>query len=83
MSPIITDNEEHTIKDIAFMVADMLGIDKSRILFDPTKPGGVYQKSMDNSIFSELSNFQYSSLSEGLRHTIDWFQDNYPYKVRL
>lgn len=76
-------NEEHSIKDIAFMIADMLEIDKSRILFDPTKPGGIHKKSMDNSTFSELSNFQYSSLSEGLRYTIDWFRDNYPYKVRL
>jgi len=76
-------NEEHTIKGISFMIADFLNIDRSRILFDPTKPRGVYQKSMDNSTFCELSNFQYSTLAEGLRKTIDWFQDNYPNKVRL
>ncbi len=77
--------EEHTVKDIAFMIADTIGIDRSRLTFDTTKPPGIQRKATDNSKFVSRSNFKYTPLKIGLEHTIRWFMEFYgdPEKVRL
>ena len=69
--------EEHSIKDIAFMIADESGIDRSRIVFDVSKPSGVFRKSTDNTNFIKLSNFRYTPFLEGLKHTLKWLHENY------
>jgi GDP-L-fucose synthase len=67
-------SEEHSIKDFAFMIADELGIDRQRIVFDTTKPNGIARKSTDNSKFLARSQFHYTPFREGLRHTIEWLK---------
>lgn len=81
----IGSTEEHSVKEIAFMVADMMGIDKKRIEFDTSKPMGISKKSTDNSKFTSVSHFQYTPFRVGLEKTIRWFTENYhiPGKVRL
>lgn len=68
--------EEHSIKMIAFMIADELEIDKGRIVFDTSKPSGVFRKSTDNSRFVKLSGFQYTPVRVGIRKTIEWLKGN-------
>ena len=65
-------SEEHPIKDFAFMIADALGIDRQRIVFDTTKLNGITRKSTDNSRFLACSQFHYTPVRAGLRHTIEW-----------
>jgi GDP-L-fucose synthase len=65
--------EEHSVRDIALMVATELGIREGRIEFDPTKPSGVHRKSTDNSVFVQSSGFSYTPFSEGLHATVKWF----------
>lgn len=65
--------EEVTVKDIALMIAEILGIDKKRLVFDTTKPAGVFRKGTDNSRFLKLSNFKYTPLRQTLEHTIKFF----------
>ena len=67
--------EEHSIKDIALMIADILGVASSQIEFDTSKPMGVFRKGTDNSRFIKLSNFQYTPFRDGLEKTIKWFVD--------
>ncbi len=69
--------EENSVAGIAFMIADILGIDRGRIAFDVTKPAGVARKNTDNSRFVALSNFRYTPFREGLERTIRWFADAY------
>ncbi len=69
--------EEHSVKEIAFMIAEALGIDKTRIEFDTSKPLGIHRKSFDNSKFVKLSNFSFTPFQAGLKRTIDWFCENY------
>lgn len=71
----IGSTEEHSVKDIAFMIAEVLNIDKKRIEFDKTKPNGIFRKSTDNSKFTRLSKFQYTPFKKGLEITIEWFID--------
>lgn len=78
--------EEHSIREIALMVADCLHIDPTRIVFDTTKPQGIYRKNVDNSRFLALEGFQYTPFIEGLRRTVEWFAaayERYPEVLRL
>ena len=81
----VGSTEEHSVKETACMIAEGLGIDSRRIVFDTTKPAGIYRKATDNSRFVGLSQFKYTPFRAGLEQTIRWFQDNYslPGKVRL
>lgn len=69
--------EELTIRDIALMIADIMGVDPARIVFDTSKPNGVFRKNVDNSRFKALSNFAYTPFRVGLESTIRWFADAY------
>jgi len=60
---------------MAFLIADFLGIDKKRIVFDISKPKGALKKSTDNSKFTSLSNFNYTPCKLGLEKTIKWYLD--------
>jgi len=69
--------EEVSVKDIAFMIADILGIDRNRLIFDTTKPAGIFRKGTDNSKFAKLSNFQYTPLRKALEYTIQFFLEHH------
>lgn len=73
----IGTTEEHSIKDIAHMIADILGIDRSRVQFDTSKPAGQFKKSTDNSKFIRISDFQYTPFKVALENTIKYFCDHY------
>jgi GDP-L-fucose synthase len=73
----IGTTEENSVRDIAFMIADNMGVNRARIFFDSTKPGGIFRKSTDNSRFLALSNFKYTPFREGLEKTIRWFCETY------
>lgn len=77
----VGSNEELKIKEIVNIVADNIGINKKDILFDKSKPSGVIKKSMDNSKFMKLSNFKFTSLSEGIKITLDWFKKQKKIKI--
>jgi GDP-L-fucose synthase len=67
------------------MIADIMNICRDRIIFDTTKPKGIFQKSTDNSHFLSLSKFQYTPFGEGLEKTIQWFSQicgNNPKAIR-
>lgn len=78
--------EENSVKEITYLIADIIGFDKSKIKFDITKPQGVLKKSTDNSEFVKISNFKYTPFKVGLKKTIEWFnynRKNDPKKIRL
>ncbi len=82
----IGTTEENSVKDIAYMIAEILSVDKQRIQFDTSKPKGVFRKSTDNSRFVKLSGFTYTSFYEGLKNTIRWFSEafeNHPETIRM
>jgi len=73
----IGTTEEHSVKDIAYMIAEIIGVDKNRIDFDTAKPSGQPRKNTDNSKFIKISNFEYTPFKITLEKTIKWFCDNY------
>ncbi|MGA1868165.1 MAG: NAD-dependent epimerase/dehydratase family protein [bacterium] len=82
----IGTTEENSVKEIAYMIADILYIDRNRIVFDTTKPAGIFRKNTDNSRFRIRSDFTYTPFRVGLEKTIQWFCDAYknnPGSIRL
>ena len=74
----VGSTHEHSVGDTAFMIADVLGIDRRRIVFDTSRPNGIHRKNSDNSRFIQLSGFQYTPFREALERTIAWFSASYP-----
>lgn len=73
----IGTTEEISVAGIAYMIADIFKIDRKRIVFDTTKPKGIYRKNTDNTRFLSLSSFKYTPFREGLEKTVQWFCDAY------
>ena len=74
----VDEEDEMTIKDIAFIIADAFEIDKKRIIFDDTKSDGQYKKTATNKkLRTLLPEYKFKSLNEGIHETCRWFQDNY------
>jgi len=59
-----------TIKDLAFKIKNLIGY-KGDIMFDNTKPDGVYQKLLDTSKINNLGWKPTISLTEGLKKVLD------------
>ena len=69
--------EEYSIKELALEIAKIYNIE-SQITFDITKSDGQFKKTMGNNIMkSHLSNFKFTSLSDGLNLAIEDFRINY------
>jgi len=78
--------EELSVREIAFAIADLMKIERNRIVFDTTRPNGVIKKSTDNSRFVGLSGLTYTPFRVGLEKTVNWFVSAYeehPETLRL
>ena len=78
----IGTTEEHSIGEIARMIAEEAGVNVTRLMFDTSKPSGQLRKSTDNSRFVGLSGFTYTPLKEGLRRTVRWFCEAFDHDPR-
>jgi len=74
---ILSTSIEISIKDLAHMVAKIMGY-KKNIIWDTTKPSGQYRKPSDNSkLKSIIGDFKFTKIEIGLEETIDYFIKNY------
>lgn len=65
--------EEYTISELSFKIADKFKIQKNRIKYDFSKPGGIPRMTASTNAFW----YHFTSLDEGLDKTINWFEKNY------
>ena len=77
-TPIILGNSiEISIRDIVDLIVKEMNF-KGTVIFDTTKPEGQFRKPSDNSkLMSYLPNFKFTPIEEGLKETIEWFENNY------
>ena len=77
-SPIILGNSiEISIMDVVDLIVKEMNF-KGKVIFDTTKPEGQFRKPSDNSkLMSYLPDFKFTPIEDGLKETIDWFQNNY------
>jgi len=63
-----------SIENLAILIRDIIGF-KGNILYDTEKPDGMLEKCLDVSRLNDLG-WQYRiSLSEGIRHTYDYYKE--------
>jgi len=74
---ILSTSEEISIREVVNIIVELMNF-KGNVVFDTTKPEGQFRKHSDNSkIKSYLPNFRFTPLYEGLKETIEFFQNNY------
>ena len=69
-------DEELEIGEIVGKIGDYFGVSRDRIVFDTTRPNGVFKKSVNNKKFLALTDFQYTPFSTGLKQTCEWLKSN-------
>jgi GDP-L-fucose synthase len=72
----IGSNSEISIKDLAFLISDLLNYD-CKISFDKSKPDGTPRKFLDSSKINSLGWFPKISLTEGIKKTLVEIQNNF------
>jgi len=74
---ILSTSEEISIKDIVELIVNIMNFN-GNVVWDNTKPDGQHRKPSDNSkVKSYLPDFKFTSIEDGLKETIEWFEDNY------
>jgi GDP-L-fucose synthase len=74
---LLSTSEEISIKDVVDLITQMMNY-KGKVIWDNTKPDGQYRKPSDNSkIKNYLPDFEFTSLVDGLKETIEFFENNY------
>jgi GDP-L-fucose synthase len=67
---------EITIKDLTELVAKLSGF-QGKIVWDPTKPDGQPRRCLDTQKARAAFGFEAkTTLEEGLKHTIEWYEAN-------
>ena len=74
---IISDNKVYTIEEIVNYIIKSMNF-KGKIVFDKTKPEGIFRKNTDNSIFKKyFSDYKFTNIEDGINETIEYFIKNY------
>ena len=75
----IGNSQGMSVREYAEIVCDCLKIDRNRIVF--SEPEGLqaisYNQMTDNSIFKDLSKFEFTETKSAIAGTIEWFRENY------
>lgn len=66
---------ESSVSDVAKIIAKKFEIPESSIIFDTSKPLGQFKK----PAISDVSNYNFMPLKDGIEKTIDWFIENYEF----
>ncbi len=66
-----------TIKELAYIITDIMGVDKERIKYITNRPGQVDRHTAGISQITNILNWKPgTSFEEGIRKTIKWYKDN-------
>jgi len=70
-----------TIRDVVDVIVELMNF-KGEVIFDADKPDGQFRKHSDNTkIKNYLPNFEFTPFYDGVKETIEWFENNYE-KIR-
>lgn len=74
---ILAPSEEHSIKSIVHFIADATGLPRERIRYDESYGDGQYRKTASNALMRNQIHGRFKPLEEGIRETVQWFQENF------
>jgi GDP-L-fucose synthase len=72
----VGSNEEISIKNLAEIIKKYVGY-SGEILWDTSKPNGTPLRKICNKKINDLGWYSHTSLENGIKTTIDWFNNNY------
>lgn len=72
---MLINEEEISIMGVVNLIAKKFEIDENKIEFDKSKPIGQFKKTAK----SDVKNYKFTPIEEGLTKTIEWFIENYNY----
>jgi GDP-L-fucose synthase len=76
---ILSTSEENSIREVVDIIVELMNF-KGEVIFDTSKPDGQFRKPSDNTkIKTYLPNFEFTPLYEGLKETIEFFENNYSF----
>ncbi len=76
---ILSTSEENSIREVVDIIVELMNF-KGEVIFDSSKPDGQFRKPSDNNkIRTYLPNFEFTPLYEGLKETIEFFENNYSF----
>lgn len=64
----------HTIREVAFLLAELAGVPADRVKFDPTRARGIDKRVTDNSRLRALSGMKFTPLRASLARVLDWYR---------
>lgn len=74
---ILSTSEEISIKEVVNLIVKHMEFD-GEVVWQTDKPDGQFRKPSDNTkLLSYLPDFKFTSLDEGLKETVEWFNKNY------
>jgi GDP-L-fucose synthase len=74
---ILSTSEEISIKEVVNVITELMNF-KGDVIFDSSKPDGQFRKPSDNTkIKNYIPNFKFTPFYEGLKETIEFFENNY------
>lgn len=62
-----------TIRSVAQLLAEIVGVPIERVRFDPTRARGIDRRVTDNSKLRALSRLEFTPLRESLTRVVDWY----------
>lgn len=75
--PVNVGGSVMSIRDLAHDIADLVGLPRESIRWDPGRPDGVARKVVDESRLRNLCpEYSPTPFREGLRRTVRWYMDN-------
>lgn len=86
-SVIVCNNEEHTIKEVVRILADVMELDIDNVVWDTSKANGCMRKTVSNerlimlhintTLGVDIIPEQFTSIQQGLLATYAWFTKQY------
>ena len=74
---IVSTTDPIKIKDVVGLIVEYMNF-KGNVVWDRDKPDGQYRKpSSIEKLKSYLPDFEFTSIEDGLKETIEWFYENY------
>lgn len=64
----------HTIREVAFLLAEIAAVPVERVKFDPMRARGIDKRVTDNSRLRALSGIEFTPLRASLARVLDWYR---------
>jgi GDP-L-fucose synthase len=73
----ICDDNEYTIKQVVSLIANIMGYDESKIVYNNNYSDGIIKKTVSNEKLKNIMpHLNFTDIEKGLKITCDWFVNN-------